>query len=327
LIDAGLNARGTLVAIPRILIIRGGAIGDFVLTLPAIRLIRESIPGSHLEILGYPSIIELAKAGGLAEGTRSLEHGSMARLFAPGTKIDEELVSYLKGFNLIVSYLYDPDGFFRGNMERIGVKTFLEVPHQVQPGKGHAAEQLAKPLEKLAMFLDNPAPRLTFPISESCSERPVVALHPGSGSLTKNWPVANWLRAGRELFGKFPEFRYALITGEAEAERGITAAVTEAWAGQEFLHWDQLPLTELAARLAGGAGFIGHDSGISHLAAACGVPCLLFFGPTDPSVWAPRNPEVGVIVAPGGDLGRLDFETGLQAIRRFAEGLKSARLK
>jgi ADP-heptose:LPS heptosyltransferase len=315
------------VVTPRILIIRGGAIGDFILTLPAIRLIRESVPGAHLEILGYPSIIELAKVGGLAEGTRSLEHSSMARLFAPGARIDEELVSYFKSFNLVVSYLYDPDGFFRGNMERIGVKTFLEVPHQVEPGKGHAAEQLAKPLEKLAMFLDNPAPRLSFLKPGRFRERPVIALHPGSGSLTKNWPVANWLRAGRELFGRFPEFHFALITGEAEAERGITAAITEAWTGQGFLHWDQLPLTGLAAQLTGSAGFIGHDSGISHLAAACGVPCLLFFGPTDPSVWAPRNPEVGVLAAPGGNLGRLDFETGWKAIRRFVEGLKSARLE
>jgi len=315
------------VATPRILIIRGGAIGDFILTLPAIRLIRESIPGAHVEVLGYPSIIGLAKAGGLAEATRSLEHGSMARLFAPGSKIDDELVNYFQSFNLVVSYLYDPDGFLRGNMERIGVKTFLEVPHQVEAGRGHAAEQLAKPLEKLAMFLEDPAARLSFPAVENTCDRPIIALHPGSGSLKKNWPVDQWRWVGKQLRQEFPEFYYALITGEAEAERGITSAVMTVWQGPEFLHWDQLPLPELAARLGGSAGFIGHDSGISHLAAACDVPCLLFFGPTDPNVWAPRNPGVRVLTAPGGDLAQLGFETGWTAIREFVEGLKSARLK
>jgi len=41
--------------------------------------------------------------------------------------------------------------------------------------------------------------------------------------------------------------------------------------------------------------FLGHDSGISHLAAACGVPCVLLFGPTDPATWAPPGPHVHVV--------------------------------
>jgi heptosyltransferase-3 len=41
---------------PRVLVIRGGAIGDFILTLPAMRLLREMIPNCHLEVMGYLSI-------------------------------------------------------------------------------------------------------------------------------------------------------------------------------------------------------------------------------------------------------------------------------
>lgn len=313
-------------AAPRILIIRGGAIGDFILTLPAIQLIRESVPGAHLEVLGYPAIIGLAKAVGIVEATRSLEHGSMARLFAPGSKIDDELMEYFRRFNMVVSYLYDPDGFFRGNMERIGVKTFIEVPHHVQPGAGHAARQLAKPLEKLAMFLDNPAPRLPFPVAEGVrSGKPILALHPGSGSLKKSWPTDRWVETGGRLFQEFPQHQLALITGEAEAERGITQALLTGWRGHDFLHWDQLPLTELAARLAGCAGFIGHDSGISHLAAACGVPCLLFFGPTDPETWAPANPEVQVVAEPLGDLAELTFDRGWAEVAKFVRSLPARK--
>lgn len=312
---------------PRILIIRGGAIGDFILTLPAVQLLRANVPGVHLEILGYPSIIGLAKAAGLAEATRSLEHSSMARLFAPGAKIDDELVDYFQSFNLVVSYLYDPDGFFRGNMERIGVKTFLEVPHQIEPGKGHAARQLARPLEKLAMFLEDPVPHLTFPVaSEVRDGSALIALHPGSGSLRKNWPLEHWHRAGLELAKTFPTFRYAFVTGEAEAERGITAALAEDWKSLGFLHWDQLPLPELARRLAGCAGFVGHDSGIAHLAAACGLPCLLFFGPTDPALWAPQNSGVQVFREPSGDMAQLSFEQGWEAMRSFLEALSAKRM-
>lgn len=128
---------------PRVLVIRGGAIGDFILTLPAIRLLRDNIPGAHIEILGYKPIIELALAAGIADSTRSLEHAAMARLFVPRAELGDELRDYLLSFNLIVSYLFDPDSILRGNMEAMGVKTYIEASHQVTPGAGHAAVQLA----------------------------------------------------------------------------------------------------------------------------------------------------------------------------------------
>ena len=46
--------------------------GDFILTLPAIRLLRESIPHVHLEVQGYAPVIALAQEAGLAEAIRSL---------------------------------------------------------------------------------------------------------------------------------------------------------------------------------------------------------------------------------------------------------------
>ncbi len=300
---------------PRVLVIRGGAIGDFILTLPAIRLLRETIAGCHLEVLGYPGIIDLAVAAGLADATRSLEHRSMALLFAPNAKIDEALCEWLKSFNLVVSYLFDPDGHLRGNMERIGVKTFLAMPSRVLDGQGHAAEQLAKPLESLAMYLDDPAPAIRLHPSDPPAE--TIAIHPGSGSLKKNWPVEHWCRAGHELLALHPASRLALITGEAEQERGITAQVLESWKTLPVDHWDSLPLTELAARLGSCRAFLGHDSGIAHLAAARGVPCHLFFGPTDPATWAPRNAGVAVHKVESGNLQDLGFEEGWELLKAF----------
>lgn len=49
-----------------------------------------------------------------------------------------------------------------------------------------------------------------------------------------------------------------------------------------------LPLPHLAGVLEHSI-FIGHDSGISHLAAAARANCILLFGPTDPNVWAPET--------------------------------------
>jgi ADP-heptose:LPS heptosyltransferase len=305
---------------PRVLVIRGGAIGDFILTLPAIRLLRETIAGCHLEVLGYPGICELALLAGLADATRSLEGRNMALLFAPGAPIDQELVSYLCGFNLVVSYLFDPDGFLRGNMQRLGVKTYLELPHRVTSGAGHATAQLAKPLESLAMYLEEPAPRI-LPHAARADEPMRIALHPGSGSLRKTWALEHWQRLGRELHLRHPQAVLTLITGEAEEERGITAELAEAWAELPHEHWQNLPLTQLAQRLSTCHAFLGHDSGVSHLAAACGVPCHVFFGPTDPAIWQPQAPLLVVCQAEGGSMEALDWATGWGSISQFLKTL------
>jgi heptosyltransferase III len=52
---------------------------------------------------------------------------------------------------------------------------------------------------------------------------------------------------------------------------------------------------QLARWLSGAKLYVGNDSGIAHLAAAVGVPVAVFFGPTDPAVWAPRGPSVTVL--------------------------------
>ena len=56
-----------------------------------------------------------------------------------------------------------------------------------------------------------------------------------------------------------------------------------------------LPLPELACRLAACRLFLGHDSGVSHLAAAVGTPCVLLFGPTDPAMWTPPGEHVQTV--------------------------------
>jgi heptosyltransferase-3 len=74
-----------------------------------------------------------------------------------------------------------------------------------------------------------------------------------------------------------------------------------------------LPLTQLAALLED-SFFIGHDSGISHVAAAAGARCILLFGWTDPAIWAPANENVTVLRAPEGKMGLLGVESVLRAI-------------
>ena len=65
----------------RILVIRGGAIGDFILTLPALKALRDAYPSAHIEILGYKNIAVLAEHRFYAQAVRSIEYGPLASFF------------------------------------------------------------------------------------------------------------------------------------------------------------------------------------------------------------------------------------------------------
>lgn len=287
---------------PRVLVIRGGAIGDFILTLPAIRLLRQNLPKVRIEVMGYPGIATLSVKAAVADVVRPLGDPRLALLYARGAQMDPAMAEDLRSYNMIVSYLFDPDGIVRANLEQIGVKTLIECPHKVIPGQGHAAQQLARPLEKLAMFLEEPDWRQPLLGGASSVVPKRIALHPGSGSLTKNWPVEGWRRIAQEITERHPEAEIILVMGEAEAERGTVPA------DLPWERWCGLPLAELADRLATCSLFLGHDSGISHLASTCGVPCLLLFGPTDPTTWAPPQAGVRVLRAPSGEWRKLPYE-------------------
>jgi heptosyltransferase-2 len=301
---------------PRILIVRGGAIGDFILTLPALRLVREAFPAAHIEIIGYRHIVALAEGRFYADATRSIEYGPLAGFFARAGTLDEELVEYFSSFQQVISYLFDPDGIFQRNLERCGVKRFLHAHVKIGPS-AHAAHQLARPLEGLALYLDDAAPAV-FPneADRSFAENflkdqiePLVAVHPGSGSPRKNWPLAHW----RELLGAVLEERGKAILVGGEADHSLVNALRAEFGARVLVAID-LPLPSLGAILQQSAQFIGHDSGISHLAASVGTPCLLLFGPTDPQVWAPANPRVRVLCAPDGDLSRLSVAEVMDAL-------------
>jgi heptosyltransferase-2 len=293
-----------------ILVIRGGAIGDFLLTLPALRLLREGFPDCRIEIVGYRHICSVAEGRFYADAVRSIEYAPMAGFFNPRSELDPELSRYFSSFGQVISYLFDPDGFFEGNLRRCGVKNLICGDPRISDSQ-HAVHQLARPLESLALFLEDSAAEI-FPSEEDAAEAerllaacrpPFVAVHPGSGSAKKNWPLPAW----KELLAALCDAKATVlvVSGESDLER---VGELKAAFGHRLVFLDHLPLHVLGAVLQRCELFIGHDSGISHLAAAAGAECLLLFGPTDPAVWAPANPDVNVLRAPDGLLHNLSVE-------------------
>lgn len=292
--------------------IRGGAIGDFILTLPAIKALRDAYPHAKIDILGYKHIAALADHRFYADNVRSIESAELATFFAKGADLPPELSDYLGNFDLIVSYLYDPDLIFETNLRRSGANIIVCGPARID-NVPHATEQLARPIQELGLAISDFAPH-QFPSAEDRHraaeflaglDKPIVAFHPGSGSEKKNWPLENWIELGDYFLASFPG-SLAVVVGEADDARN--KQLQAHWQTNQRVRFGRnLPLPDLAAILESTI-YLGHDSGISHLAAAAGATCISLFGPSDPAVWAPRNKEARVVRAPGGDLSRLDVD-------------------
>jgi heptosyltransferase-2 len=302
----------------RILIIRGGAIGDFVLTLPAIKLLRDAWPKAQLEIVGYKHIIALAENHGYADATRSIEYGPLATFFAKDAELPAELTVYFGSFDLIVSYLFDPDGIFEANLRRCGNMRIVTRPAKLD-GSAHASVQLARPLAVLGLTSEV-APARLFPSTDDRAAAAlllpshpgtVIAIHVGSGSASKNWPIASWIALGERLL-RNRDAHLVAIGGEADEAQ--IAKLRDAFAGRPISYVVNQPLPVVAAVIARCEAFIGHDSGISHIAAAVGAKSILLFGATDPGVWAPQSSNVRVLRAASRAMDDIAVEDVLAAI-------------
>jgi heptosyltransferase-2 len=294
---------------PRILVIRGGAIGDFILTLPAIAALRRQFPQAHLEVLGYPHIAQLAVAGGLADRVQPIEARGLAGFFARSGTLEPDLVDYFSEFDLVISYLYDPDEIFKTNVGRCLVKQFIVGPHRPdEAGRIHATKVYLKPLERLAIFDADNVPRLNVGQASSLSQTssmillnqvgdrqdacPTLTFHPGSGSEKKNWPETKWAGLIQQIIAT-TRWNLLLVGGEAEGERLRRLAAVLPPARCSIAQG--LPLAELAQRIQSGAAFVGHDSGITHLAAAVGLPCVVLWADTLEEVWRPQGEPLVIL--------------------------------
>lgn len=303
----------------RALLIRGGALGDFLLTVPVLQSLRTAAPSSRIELLAYPGLGALAKNAGIVDEVRSIEYGPMAGFFARGAVLDPALREYFGSFDLVISYLYDPDGIFHENLRGSGARRVVIGPHRPVVG-AHAIDQLAAPLIDLGLPLCGRASRIGTARVEH--DVPTVALHPGSGSAVKNWPVENWRQLAEHLLADNPDVRLTVIGGEADAP--VLAALRDFAPQERVVFWENLDLADLGGRLAGAQFYLGHDTGISHLAAAVGAPSLLLFGPTDPGVWSPPHDHVRVLRAPEGRLENLGVNTVAAAARSLVPGQRLA---
>lgn len=251
----------------RLLVVHTGGVGDFICTFPTLSALARSV---SIEVAGLPERVALAQAAGIADAVHDLESTGFASVFS---EPNGRFRAFAARFDRALVWMADHDGKIAEGLMRSGISAVRCAPG-IPPGAWdqHAAEWYA--------CASDTGVSLPFQAPFERGRREVdVLIQPGSGSRSKNWPLANFeALAGRlEAAG----CRVAWCLGPAEEE----------WPSRSDA-LPPMPLVDLAGVLAGARLFVGNDSGISHLAAATGCPTVAIFGPTNPRVWRPAGPCV-----------------------------------
>src|SRR4030042_4921803 len=103
-----------------VLVIHQGALGDFILALPALETLRKAFPHAKSVIMGYPRILELVERRFYADEIFSIDQRGMASFFNREGNLDFTLSEFFKTFDLIAVFGTDSEGTIIANLRRDG---------------------------------------------------------------------------------------------------------------------------------------------------------------------------------------------------------------
>lgn len=251
--DGGFSHRGGLAL--KTLLIRPGAIGDCIVSLPALEHLRSEytevwVPSAVKPLVRFADRVESIATTGL----------DMVAIQAP-----PRTLARLAEFDRIVSWYGSRHDEFRAAVRGLPFTFLPALPADAAlPAVDFFAAQVGAPMGLV--------PRIDLGL---VTPRGSVVIHPFSGSARKNWPLQRF----RALAAALPV--------PVEWTAGPEEELPEA---RRFAD-----LSALGHWLAGARGYIGNDSGISHLAAAVGVPVVALFQASNSAVWSPRPSHVRLV--------------------------------
>lgn len=262
------------------LIYHAGALGDFITTEPLIRYLCEKYHRS-ITLISHPAHGRLSLSVGIINDWIDVDSSLCFAMFSPN--ISPKIIDFFS--------LYDEAFMFCAENSPIYTNIKRSSISRIVRQDPFPKEQIHIVDYHMSLLVDINKVKEPFRpnfnnVKQEIKLNNRVIIHPGSGSPKKNWylsgfqEIADWLT----LRG----YAVKWIRGPAE---------------YDFKYRDNddiinvQDLIKLKKVISQSSLYMGNDSGISHLAAACGVPCIVIFIATEPSIWAPRGKSVQVIIA------------------------------
>jgi heptosyltransferase-3 len=307
---------GTIYSARRVLVIFPGALGDFVCVMPAVEALAARHRDASIELMARAELARLAVGRTTVARGYSIDAPQVSVLFSESSAASPEAREFFARYERIYSFFASNDARFR---TRLAAATDGEVSfHPFRPfDDGLRDPHIAAAYLRSIGEVDAPMhPRIEPSCDDlraasdaiagsRCDPSNLIAIFPGSGSLLKNWPLKKFAKLARMLSEKWS---VVFILGPAES------AMEQTLREYDLPVLKDLDLGTVAgiARLA--SGFVGVDSGASHLAAAADAPGVVIFGPTDPARWRPLG---RIVVLGPGEIDSIDPDEVAAAVKQI----------
>jgi len=286
----------------RILLLRFGGLGDLLAVLPAISWIRKRARDGFLSLVCRKEYGELFLRSGIVDEIVSIDGREAGLLFrgASGAETDRPrwlgkvsfalgwmqkppkagMIETIKSFGVAeVRICWPPEGL------RLALsRYFFEETKSLFPSDGPENPDFD---ECARLLLDGELPEKARGVARlsRIEGNGFVAVHPGSGGSFKCWPTGNFVEIVRRLARE--GIPGVWITGEAEEESLVAGCLQKEPLPDGWTWIRHPPILELANLLAKSALYLGNDSGVTHLAAACGARVLALFREDLEIAWRP----------------------------------------
>jgi len=303
-------------SVRRLLVIRQhNQMGDMVLALPALGALRRAFRGATLTFVagplsdallrGHPDIDhlvvyrkrEMFRPWNLWRFVRRLRSERPDLAIVMGTvsfSVTSALLAWASGARLRAGLSSRPWGSaLSGALYQLEIAQPVFDAHEVEHNLRFVrALGIDAPMES-PHLVPSPAARSTAAgfLADTFPKAPsrIVVMHVGAGKLSNLWPVERFAAVARRLA---EELDVSIVVTEGPRDQDAVAKFRHHV--PEAAHW-QNDLVNTLGILSCANLYIGNDTGMSHVAAAVGAPCLVVFGPHDATRWAPAGPAVQTI--------------------------------
>jgi ADP-heptose:LPS heptosyltransferase len=299
----------------RILVIRLGALGDVVRTLPAVSALRTGYPAAHIEWLVEPASAPLLASQPWVDAVRVFPRPALADHVRGlhGAALARELrgfVAALRGarFDLVVDFHSILKSALLARASGAPVRVAYARPYGREGAWLLANERARLDVPRCSRFERNlalvrylglrttphPRPLRLDPRAEARMDAalgdgpPPVVIHPGTseGTPHKRWTTAGYAKVAAGL-AETEGVPVRVTAGPARDDRALARAIVEASGGAARHAPATESLADLAALFARSRLYVGSDTGPMHVASLVGTPVVQLLGPTDPVENAP----------------------------------------
>jgi heptosyltransferase-3 len=262
-------------------VIRSGGLGDFVLTLPFLKRLSERY--ARVKLVTRFEYWDLIKNDGFADAFLDINGVTFSSIFSTPSN---NLSALFSGAD-VFTFLADPDHILQTHSMRCGALKFTRLPSR--PGSPpHITQQMF-----VQGGIDPGEGWFETPCLERKGQGNRLWIHPGSGSPRKNAPLG--IFAGKAE-AWHAETGGGITVSVGEADQALTKPARELLKDLPCRFEIMPTLPELRQKMELDAGlFMGNDSGVTHLAAALGIPVKVFFLSSSPEIWTPVGRDVTVI--------------------------------